>query len=269
MTKNESSNSATRRTFLKAASTTAAIAGTMTIPRNAHAAGTNDRLKVGLVGCGGRGSGAAQNAVNGDKNCEIWAMGDAFEDRLNLSKPVIKAHCGDQFNVSDERCFTGFDAYQKVIDSGVDVVILTTPPHFRPEQFEAVVAAGKHCFIEKPIAVDVPGVKRVQAACELAQQKGLAVVSGLCWRYDLGVRETMARVLDGAIGDIVAVQSTYNAGTLWHRGDKPEWSRMEYQMRNWLYYTWLSGDHICEQAVHSLDKTAWLNNDASPVSAYG
>jgi predicted dehydrogenase len=196
-------------------------------------------------------------------------MGDAFEDRLNLAKPILKAHCGDQFNVTDDRCFFGFDAYKKVIDSGVDVVILTTPPHFRPEHFEAVVDAGKHCFIEKPIGVDVPGVKRVQAACEIAKQKGLAVVSGLCWRYDLGVKETMARVLDGAIGDIVAVQSTYNAGTLWHRGDKPDWSRMEYQMRNWLYYTWLSGDHICEQAVHSLDKTAWLNHDASPVSAYG
>ena len=141
----------------------------------------------------------------------------------------------------------------------VDVVILTSPPHFRPQHLAAAVAAGKHCFVEKPIAVDVPGVQRVRKTCELAAERKLAVVSGLCWRYDAGVLETMNRIADGAIGDIIAIESPYNTGTLWHRGDKPEWSRMEYQIRNWLYYTWLSGDHIVEQAVHSLDKTAWLN----------
>ncbi len=209
------------------------------------------------------------NAVNADPNCQLVAMGDAFEDRLRMAQKTLELECGGKYAVTEETSFVGFDAYQRVIDADVDVVILATPPHFRPEHFEAVVKAGKHCFIEKPIAVDAPGVRRVQAACETARQKGLAVVSGLCWRYDEGVCETMKRIQDGAIGDVVAIQSTYNAGTLWHRGDKPDWSRMEYQMRNWLYYTWLSGDHICEQAVHSLDKTAWLNDDSSPLTAYG
>ncbi len=259
---------ASRRNFLKATSAATAIAGTLASAPKVHAAG-DDVLKVGLVGCGGRGCGAAVNAIKADPNVQLWAMGDAFSDRLELAKPICKDSCGEKYAVSDDRCFFGFDAYQKVIDSGVDMVILATPPHFRPEHFEAVINAGKHCFIEKPVGVDVPGVKRIQAACKVAEEKGLAVVSGLCWRYHPGVVETVKRVKEGAIGDIIAIQSTYNAGLLWHRGDKPDWSRMEYQMRNWLYHTWLSGDHIAEQAVHSLDKTAWLNDDASPVSVYG
>ena len=261
-------NHTSRRDFLKSTSQAAAIAGTLlTIPK-VHA-GADETLKVGLIGCGGRGCGAAANAVHADPSVKLWAIGDAFADRLELAKGICQENCGSQYLVTDERCFYGFDAYQQVIDSGVDICILATPPHFRPQQFEAVVNAGKHCFIEKPVGVDVPGVRRIQAACELAEQQGLSVVSGLCWRYHPGVVETVKRVMDGAIGDIVAIQSTYNAGLLWHRGNKPEWSPMEYQMRNWLYHTWLSGDHIVEQAVHSLDKTAWLNNDASPISAYG
>ena len=258
----------TRRNFLKKASAATAVAGTLLSAPKVHAGG-DDVLKVGLIGCGGRGCGAAANAINADPNVQLWAMGDAFADRLELAKNICRESCGEKYAVTDDRCFYGFDAYQQVIDSGVDVCILATPPHFRPQQFEAVVAAGKHCFIEKPVGVDVPGVRRIQAACEQAKAKGLAVVSGLCWRYHPGVVETVQRVMDGAIGEIVAIQSTYNAGLLWHRGDKPDWSRMEYQMRNWLYHTWLSGDHIVEQAVHSLDKTAWLNEDASPISAYG
>jgi predicted dehydrogenase len=148
-------------------------------------------------------------------------------------------------------------------------VILATPPHFRPEHLRYSVERGKHAFVEKPVAVDVPGVHAVMETCELARQKGLAVVSGLCWRYAPRVKETIARIQEGAIGDIVAIQSCYNTGTEWHRGENPAWSRMEYQIRNWLYYTWLSGDHIVEQAVHSLDKTAWLLGDASPVRAMG
>jgi len=171
--------------------------------------------------------------------------------------------------VSEDYVFGDFDAYKNVIDSGIDVVILTTSPHFRPEHFDYAVEAGKHCFVEKPVAVDAPGVRHMYDICDRAQQKGLAVVSGLCWRYDQGDRETMKRIQDGAIGEIMTIHSAYNAGTLWHRGDKPEWSRMEYQIRNWLYYTWLSGDHIVEQAVHSLDKCAWLMGDASPVRATG
>jgi predicted dehydrogenase len=166
--------------------------------------------------------------------------------------------------------FSGFDAYKQVVDSGVDVVLLAEPPHFRPQHLAYAIAAGKHAFVEKPIAVDAPGVRSVVESRQLAGRKGLAVVSGLCWRYDPGVQETMRHVIeDRAIGDIVAIRSCYNTGTLWHRGDKPTWSRMEYQIRNWLYHTWLSGDHIVEQAVHSLDKVAWLQGDKSPVRAFG
>jgi predicted dehydrogenase len=156
-----------------------------------------------------------------------------------------------------------------VIDSDIDVVILATPPHFRPAHLKYAVEKAKHAFVEKPVGVDVPGVHSVMASCELARQKGLTIVSGLCWRYAPHVKETIARIQDGAIGEIVAIESSYNTGTEWHRGDSSAWSRMEYQIRNWLYYTWLSGDHIVEQAVHSLDKTAWLQGDASPVRAMG
>ena len=171
--------------------------------------------------------------------------------------------------VTTDSTFTGFDAYKSVIDSDVDVVLLATPPHFRPAQFAYAIEHGKHCFVEKPVAVDVPGALSVQKTAEEAKRKNLAVVSGLCWRYDLGVRETMQRIQDGAIGDVLAIESRYNSGTLWHRGREPEWSEMEYQIRNWLYFTWLSGDHITEQAIHSLDKTGWLIGDTAPKQVMG
>ena len=151
----------------------------------------------------------------------------------------------------------------------IDVVLMATPPHFRPMQYRYAVEAGKHIFIEKPVGVDAPGIRSVMETNELAKKKGLSVVSGLCWRYDYGVRETMKRLLDGAVGEIVAIQENYNTGTLWHRGRKPQWSEMEYQMRNWLYFTWLSGDHNVEQHVHSLDKASWLMGDKPPISATG
>jgi len=144
--------------------------------------------------------------------------------------------------VTDDCCFSGFDGYKQVMESDVDVVLLCTPPHFRPAQLKAAIDAGKHVFCEKPVAVDAPGVRSVLKTSEEAKAKGLAIVSGLCWRYHLGVRETIKRIQDGAIGDIIAVQENYLADTLWYRDRKPEWSEMENQIRNWLYYTWLSGD---------------------------
>ena len=171
--------------------------------------------------------------------------------------------------VEEEHCFVGFDAYQRVIDSGVDVVLLATPPHFRPAHLRAAVEAGKHAFCEKPVAVDAPGVRSVLASAELAESQGLSIVSGFCWRYDYGVRETMKRVLDGEIGEIVAIQENYNTGSLWMHPRQPEWSDMEWQLRNWLYFTWLSGDHNVEQHVHSLDKAAWAMRDEPPVRATG
>jgi myo-inositol 2-dehydrogenase/D-chiro-inositol 1-dehydrogenase len=257
-----------RRQFIKKGASAGAL-GALAISANANVAGS-DIIKVGLIGGGGRGRGAAVQALNADPGCRLTALGEAFADRAESCLKTLKndKSVGDRVLVDADSTYVGFDAYKHVIDN-VDVVILTTSPHFRPEHLKYAVDKGKHCFVEKPIAVDAPGVRSVQETCKLAEEKGLSIVSGLCWRYDMGVNATMDKIKEGAIGDIIAIESIYNTGTLWHRGDQPDWSRMEYQMRNWLYYTWLSGDHINEQAIHSLDKTAWLNGDAHPVRAIG
>jgi len=261
-----SSSNDTRRTFLKTSS--AAALATALSAQRVHAAG-DDTLRVGLVGCGGRGTGAALNALEADSQVQLVAIGDAFRDRADACLEELKKNekFGSRVLVDTDHVFDGFDNYKQVIDA-CDVVILTTPPHFRPQHLAYAIEKGKHAFVEKPVAVDAPGVRSVLESCKRAKEKNLAVVSGLCWRYDLGVRETMRKILEEkAIGDIIAIESSYNANTLWHRGDEPDWSRMEYQIRNWLYYTWLSGDHILEQAVHSLDKTAWLLGDIQPTRA--
>ena len=264
---NSNPTQSTRRNFLKT-SAAAAMAGSLTIGRSAHAAG-DETLKVGLVGCGGRGTGAAANALNVDENAKLTAMGDAFGDRLEGSLKGLEKKYEDRVTVDADHQFVGFDAHQKVIDSGVDVVILTTPPHFRPMQLKAAIEAGKHVFCEKPVAVDGPGIRSVLETAEKAKEKGLNIVSGLCWRYHPAVKETMQRVLDGDIGEVLSVQETYNTGTLWHRARQPEWTEMEFQMRNWLYFSWLSGDHNTEQHVHSLDKGSWVMGDQPPVRAWG
>ncbi len=228
------------------------------------------RLKVGLIGCGGRGTGAAINALQADRDTELFALADAFEDRLKGSLAGLKrkGNLANQITVTPETSFVGFDAYKKVIDC-CDVVLLCTPPHFRPQHLRAAVEAGKHIFCEKPIAVDAPGVRSVIDSAQLARKKGICLVSGFCYRYDQAKRETIRRIHDGAIGDIVAIQICYNTGSLWYRPAKPEASDMEKQMRNWYYYTWLSGDHIVEQHVHNFDKTAWVLNGEMPIAATG
>lgn len=264
------SKNSTRRSFLKSTGASAgALAFSNALTARAVHNGVDETLRVGLVGCGGRGAGAAIDALAADPQAKLVAMGDAFEDRAQSCRRLLKRNheFGDRVDINDDQVFIGFDNYKNVIDA-CDVVILATPPHFRPQHLAYAVEQGKHAFVEKPVAVDAPGVRSVIESCRQAQEKNLSIVSGLCWRYDWGVRETMRQILEEkAIGDIVAIESSYNAGSLWHRGDKPEWSRMEYQMRNWLYYAWLSGDHIMEQAVHSLDKTAWLLGDTHPVRA--
>ncbi|MCC7475074.1 MAG: Gfo/Idh/MocA family oxidoreductase [Pirellulales bacterium] len=263
-----------RREFFKTSSGLAfgaTLLGTMAVPRAVHA-GVSEKIRIGLIGCGGRGTGAAENALKASPENVLVAVGDAFADRAETCLRQLRRieQLKDRVQVSQDNVFVGFDAYKQVIDSGVDVVLHAEPPHFRPKHFAYSVEKGKHTFVEKPIAVDVPGVQSVIDTCAKAKEKNLAVVSGLCWRYHPAVRETMKRILeDKAIGDIIAIQSCYNGGSGWHRGDDPKWSRMEYQVRNWPYFTWLSGDHICEQAVHSLDKTAWLQGDVSPVRASG
>ena len=259
-----------RRDFLKTSTAAmgGALVGGLSLARGAHAAGS-DLLKIGLIGCGGRGTGAAANALNADKNAKLYAMGDAFDDRLKGSLGGLKQQYGERVDVDGSRQFVGFDAYEKVIASGVDVVLLAEPPHFRPIHLKAAIDAGKHVFCEKPVAVDAPGIRSVLASCEEAAKKNLNVVSGLCWRYHRGVKETMQRVLDGAIGDVLAMQETYLTGLLWHRGHKPDDTEMRYQLRNWYYFTWLSGDFNTEQHVHSLDKALWAMHDEPPQRAWG
>ncbi|RIK83197.1 MAG: oxidoreductase [Planctomycetota bacterium] len=267
----EASPPPSRRAFLRRSALAAGgiAAANLAIPRMVHAAG-DDAIRFGLIGCGGRGVGAAENALNADPNNRLVALADLFPDQVRHAREHFARRDPNRATVAEDHCFDGFEAYKRLIDFvDIDVVLMATPPHFRPAHYEYAVNAGKHCFVEKPVAVDAPGIRRVMAANKIAQEKKLTVVSGLCWRYDLGVRETMKRVQDGAIGDIIAVQENYNAGFLWHKARKPEWTDMEYQIRNWLYYTWLSGDHNVEQHVHSLDKASWVMGDKPPVRATG
>ena len=257
-----------RRDFLKTSG--AALVGSALAPsafglalpnRAVHSSGSGT-IKIGLLGCGGRGTGAAQNALMADPDTELVAVGDLFGDMAKNCIASLKgeADCGARVKVTPETTFTGLDAYKQVIAAS-DVVLLCTTPAFRPLHLRACIEAGKHTFVEKPIAVDGPGVRHVMESCRMAREKKLSVVSGLCYRYENKKRETIARLQDGAVGEIVALQCTYNTGGLWHRGRQPDWTDMQWQLRNWLYFAWLSGDHIAEQHIHSLDKIAWAMND--------
>lgn len=266
---NAESTGASRREFLRTSSLLGAAMATGVAGSGAHAA-EGGVIKVGLIGCGGRGTGAAEQAMSAGKDVKLVALGDMFREQLDASRSHLRGAGGDRFDVPDDRCFVGFDAYKKVIDC-VDVVLLATPPGFRPVHFKAAVEAGKHCFVEKPCAVDGPGVRSVLDTCEQAKKKNLSVVSGLCWRYHNAMRETVKRLQDGAIGKINTLQCTYNT-----QNAKPpipydpkKWSEMEWQLRNWYYFSWLSGDHNVEQHVHSLDKMAWVLKDEYPVRAFG
>jgi predicted dehydrogenase len=231
-------------------------------------AGEKNTLKIGLVGCGGRGTGAASEALNADPDTRLHAMADAFDDRLTDSLARLQKKHGSQVEVPRERQYSGFDGYKQVINS-CDVVLLATPPHFRPIHLAYCVEKGKHVFFEKPVAVDITGVRSVIQSAQEAKAKNIFFASGFCYRYELAKRETVKRIHDGAIGDIVAMHVAFNTGPLWHRGQDPKWSDMEYQMRNWYYFTWLSGDHIVEQHVHNMDKAAWVLNGKMPVAATG
>lgn len=222
-------------------------------------------LKVGLIGCGGRGNGAIRNSFEAEKGAVLWAIGDAFQDRVDSTYDGCVKDLKDQCKIGDRK-FTGFDAYQKVIESGVDIVILTTPPHFRPIHFEAAVKAGKHVFMEKPVAVDGPGVRAVMEAAKLAKSKKLTVVAGTQRRHDLGYQEVMKRIKGGDMGEIVQLNCWWNQGGLWMNPRQANWSDMEWQLRNWLYFAWLSGDHIVEQHVHNIDVCLWAMG-THPVKA--
>ncbi|HEY3964378.1 MAG TPA: Gfo/Idh/MocA family oxidoreductase [Planctomycetaceae bacterium] len=274
MTQPESQSAATnRREFLKSSSLAAVGAGVLgglgSLP-GAFAA-SDDTIKIGLVGCGGRGSEAAVQACSTQGNVKLVAMGDAFPWQLESSAQKIKtalAEKPDRFAVADEHKYVGLDAYQKVINAGVDLVVLATPPGFRPVHFEAAVNAGKHVFMEKPVAVDAPGVRQVLAAAAEAKKKNLGVGVGLQRHHEAKYIETIKRLKDGAIGDIQTARAYWNGGGVWTRDRKSGMSEMEYQVWNWYYFNWLSGDHICEQHIHNLDVINWVK-DAYPVKAQG
>jgi predicted dehydrogenase len=274
-----SPGSLSRRDFVKASAATAAslpFAGTaLAVARSAHAAGS-DSIKIGIIGCGGRGTGAAKQALTADKGNLLWAMGDVFPDRLDASHAALQdelkggADSGErgatpeQLQVPSEHKFTGFDSYLKVLDSGVDVVLLTGYPYFRPEHLKAAVAAGKHVFAEKPVAVDAPGVRSVIESSQKARSQNTALMIGFCWRHNTGMRAAFDKVNAGGVGEVTSVHTTYHTGTLGRRPRKPEWSDLEFQMRNWWHFTWISGDHIVEQACHSIDRLSWAIGDRVP-----
>jgi len=250
--------SVTRRGFLQATAAASAAALVANLaPSRAYAAGS-DTVRVGLVGCGGRGTGAARNCVDSAPGVRLVALADLFQDRVDAFKATV-AKWGDKADVKDDHCFVGFDAYQRLVDlPDVDLVLLVTPPGFRPLHFKAAVDAGKHVFFEKPVAVDPVGVRSVLATSEAAAAKKLSVVAGTVYRRHPHHREVYKRVKDGQIGDLVGGQVYFLTGELWYHDRKPEWSDVEWQCRNWLYHVWLSGDHIVEQHVHDLDVMAWF-----------
>jgi len=265
-----------RRDFLKkstAAAAGAALAGGLAIARSAHAAGS-DVIKIALIGCGGRGTGAATEAIlnKAGAKVKLVAMADAFRDRIDRSLKGILGKCKDYkdaVDVPDERKFTDLDCHQKAIECGVDMVLLCTPPGFRPVQFEAAVKAGKHVFMEKPVAVDAPGVRRVMAANEEAKKKGLLVAVGHHLRHEDKHRQVIQRIHDGMIGEVKFLRAYFNSAGVWVQKRDPEQTEMQYQVRNWYYFTWLSGDHIVEQHVHDLDVCNWMMKDQHPMEANG
>ncbi|PPL00303.1 Gfo/Idh/MocA family oxidoreductase [Parapedobacter indicus] len=256
-----------RRDFLKTSAVLAGGAVLSGMPFMGAHASVDDTIKVVLVGCGGRGTGATFNALASGANIKIVALADAFRDRLDEAYKKLSERHADKLDVPEDRKFVGFDAYQKAIPLA-DVVILATSPGFRPIHFEEAVRQGKHIFMEKPVATDIPGIRRVLAAAEEAKRKKLNVVVGLQRRYQANYREAIKRIQDGALGDIVSGQVYWNSGGVWVRPRKPEQTEMEYQMRNWYYFNWLCGDHIVEQHVHNIDVANWVKG-SYPVSIQG
>ena len=275
-------NSKSRRKFLGSAVTIGAISavgipGILTscstkkgtpllLPSFLDKAPDGALIKAGIIGCGGRGTGAALNFLNAGPNLQIVALGDMFQDRMDDCRKKLKEE--KNIEVADNKCFIGFDAYKKVIDASVDLVILATPPYFRPEHFRASVEARKHVFMEKPVAVDPVGARSVMATAKNAEAVGLCVVTGNQRRHQRDYLEVYARITSGAIGNIVSANCYWNQDRLWYVEPKPNWSEMEAMIRNWVNWIWLSGDHIVEQHVHNIDVINWYSGKW-PISAVG
>jgi predicted dehydrogenase len=265
------SQETSRRDFLKTSAVTGgALAANWALAANVHADGNNETIKVGLIGCGGRGTGAAEQNMRADSNIKLVAVADAFQDRAAAAVQRLRNNrqIAEKIDVPAERIFVGLDAYQRMLPH-VDLVILATPPGFRPIHIQAAVNARKHVFTEKPVAVDGPGIRTCLAAYETARQHSTAVVAGTQRRYQTGYIESMKRIHDGDIGTITSARCYWNQGGLWHRNRDAGMTDVEWQVRNWLYFTWLSGDHICEQHVHNLDVVNWALGNSHPVRCTG
>ena len=268
-------NLTNRRSFIKRSGATLAggVAAPSILIPTASAAEDNKQLKVGIVGCGGRGTGAAHQALTANPNNIFWAAADVNPKKVEGTLNGLRKKFPNQVDVSPSRQFVGLDAYQKVLDSGVDVVLLTTPPGFRPVQFEAAVKAGKHVFCEKPVAVDAAGIRKVLAAAEEAKRKNLKVQTGFCWRYHYERRAAFKNLHEGMIGDVTSMHATYQTGVVKPMPPAsqrdPAMSDVEWQVRNWYNFGWLSGGSMVEQGIHSADKILWAFKDEAPVSCFG
>ena len=257
----------TRRDFLKASTAGTAALGTLSLARSVHAAG-DDVIKIGMIGCGGRCSGAAAQAMKVGPDVQLVAMFDVFPDRVESSLKALQKDYPQQVAVDSDHRFTDFDGYQKVIDS-VDVVQIACASKFHPMYAEAAIKAGKHVFVEKPHGIDPIGVRRMQAVCDLANTKGLSIMSGLQSRHHNGWQETVARIHDGAIGDIVAIQSMFLRGPYRLEARLADATEMEFQFRNWYHFRWLSGDDVPQSLVHNMDRASWILHEERPKWAFG
>lgn len=254
-----------RRNFIKNSSL---VLGAAAISSGAMAdtgALNNRKIRVGLIGCGGRGTGAVFQALDADPGVVVTALADVFADNLGDTLSALKEKYGNRIEVTEKSSYVGFDAYEKLIKSDVDVVLLCTPPNFRPAHITLAVKEGKHVFCEKPVAVDIPGVHEVEAAVKLAKEKKLCIVSGFCFRYSFPNRDFVERIKNGSVGEIKAISTFRHGGELSYKDRKPEWNDVEYQLRNWVYQQRYSGDLIVEQTVHSIDYMSWILGEAVPI----
>ena len=261
-------NNSDRRSFLKTSTAVAGAAAlTSTIARTAHAQGS-DEIKFALVGCGGRGQGASNNLFKSGGPTKLVAVADAFHKKASDAVNNLSKRNKDKVDVPPDRIFSGFDAYKKAIDVDCDLVVIATPPGFKPQQFEYAVNQGKHVFMEKPVASDAPGVRRVLDAVAESKKKDLMVGIGLQRRHENQYKETIARIHDGAIGDVLLTRVYWNGGGIWYRNRTEEQTEMAFQTNNWYHFNWLSGDQICEQHIHNLDVGCWLKGEY-PVECNG
>lgn len=272
MTDPHSASSIERRTLLQGAAAGAAAASlpgvALAASQDQAGAAGDAELRIALVGCGGRGRGAINQALNAAGNAKLVALADAFDDRVQgAHDQALKSH-PDKVDVPPERRYSGFDAFQKAIDQDIDVAILATPPGFRPEHFEYAVKKGCHVFMEKPVAVDGPGIRRVLRAAAESKAKNLKVGVGLQRHHSARYQEMMRRIHDGELGTPLFTRVYWNSAGVWTRERRPEWNEMTFQMRNWYYFNWICGDHIVEQHIHNLDVGNWVMDDV-PASAQG